>query len=78
MVAVLLMRDFQWADADEVVEILKLNGQYSFPEVDGPEAMERVKAGFKKTKILSATGSSFLHLRLSHSGGKRIRIGVGV
>lgn len=72
------MRDFQWADADEVVEILKLNDQYSFPEVDGPGAMERVKAGVKKTKILSASGSSVLHLRLSHSGSKRIRISVAV
>jgi len=25
------------------VETLKLNGQYGFPEVDGPEAMKRVK-----------------------------------
>jgi hypothetical protein len=38
------MRDFQLADADEILEILGLNGQYSFPGVDGPEAMKRVKA----------------------------------
>ncbi|MGC9346207.1 MAG: GNAT family N-acetyltransferase, partial [Candidatus Bathyarchaeales archaeon] len=29
---------------DEIVETLKLNNQYGFPEVDGPEAMKRVKA----------------------------------
>jgi len=39
-----LVRDFELTDIDEVVEILKLNGQYGFPEVDGPEAMKRVKA----------------------------------
>jgi len=39
----LWIRDFQFADMDEIVEILKLNDQYGFPEVDGPEAMKRVK-----------------------------------
>jgi len=39
-----LIRDFQLTDSDKIVEILKLNNQYSFPEVDGPEAMKRVKA----------------------------------
>ena len=40
----MLIRDFQLTDGDEIVEILKLNNQYGFPEVDGPEAMKRVKA----------------------------------
>jgi len=40
----MLIRDFELDDADEVVEILKLNNQYDFPAVDGPEAMKRVKA----------------------------------
>ena len=39
-----LIRDFQPADTDEIVEILRLNDQYGFPDVDGPEAMKRVKA----------------------------------
>jgi len=39
-----LIRDFQLTDRNEIVEILKLNNQYGFPEVDGPEAMKRVKA----------------------------------
>jgi len=39
-----LTRDFQLADINKIVEILKLNNQYGFPEVDGPEAMKRVKA----------------------------------
>lgn len=40
----MLIRDFQLTDSDKIVEILKLNNQYGFPEVDGPEAMKRVKA----------------------------------
>ncbi len=39
-----LIRDFELSDLDEVVEILRLNGQYDYPKVDGPEAMKRVKA----------------------------------
>ena len=39
-----MFRDFQLTDRDEIVEILKLNNQYGFPKVDGPEAMKRVKA----------------------------------
>ena len=39
-----LTRDFELSDLDEVVEILRLNGQYGYPKVDGPEAMKRVKA----------------------------------
>jgi N-acetylglutamate synthase-like GNAT family acetyltransferase len=40
----MLIRDFDFADIKEIVEILKSNNQYGFPEVDGPEAMKRVKA----------------------------------
>jgi N-acetylglutamate synthase-like GNAT family acetyltransferase len=39
-----MIRNFQVSDIDEIVEILKLNRQYGFPEVDGPGAMRRVKA----------------------------------
>jgi ribosomal protein S18 acetylase RimI-like enzyme len=38
------IRDFEVKDTDAVVDILNLNNQYGFPEVDGPEAMKRVKA----------------------------------
>jgi len=44
LVIYVLIRDFQLTDRDEIVEILKLNNQYGFLEVDGPEAMKRVKA----------------------------------
>jgi len=39
-----LIRDFDLADIDEIVDVLKLNKQYGFPEVDGPEAMKKIKA----------------------------------
>lgn len=38
-----IIRDFQFRDVDEIIEILKLNNQYGFPEVDGPDAMRRVR-----------------------------------
>jgi N-acetylglutamate synthase-like GNAT family acetyltransferase len=44
MVIQMLIRDFQAADVEEIVEILQLNDQYRFPKVDGPEAMNRVGA----------------------------------
>lgn len=40
----MLIRKFQLQDTDEVVEILKANNQYTMPEVDGPEAMKRIKS----------------------------------
>lgn len=36
------IRPFQDADAQAVVEILTRNGQYDYPEIEGPEAMARV------------------------------------
>jgi len=39
-----LIRNYRLSDTDKIVDILKLNKQYRFPEVDGPEAMKRVKA----------------------------------
>ncbi|MGD8463157.1 MAG: GNAT family N-acetyltransferase [Anaerolineae bacterium] len=37
------VRDFQVEDTEALVRILKANQQYSNPEIDGPEAMERVR-----------------------------------
>ncbi|UCE36453.1 MAG: GNAT family N-acetyltransferase [Thermoplasmata archaeon] len=36
------IRKFHGDDAPAIIEILKLNGQYSHPIVDGPEAMSKV------------------------------------
>lgn len=38
-----MVRDFDVDDVAPIVEILELNGQYAHPDVDGPEAMRRVK-----------------------------------
>jgi ribosomal protein S18 acetylase RimI-like enzyme len=37
------IRDFGLDDVDALVDILKANQQYSHPEIDGPEAMSRVR-----------------------------------
>jgi GNAT superfamily N-acetyltransferase len=36
------IRVFEERDIDALVEILKLNHQYDYPEVEGPDAMRRV------------------------------------
>jgi N-acetylglutamate synthase-like GNAT family acetyltransferase len=36
------IRSFESEDVEYLVEILKLNNQYSYPNIDGPEAMLRV------------------------------------
>jgi GNAT superfamily N-acetyltransferase len=36
------IRAFQESDIDLLVEILKLNGQYDRPDMEGPEAVKRV------------------------------------
>jgi GNAT superfamily N-acetyltransferase len=36
------VRTFRLSDIPTLVEILRLNGQYDYPEVEGPAAMERV------------------------------------
>ncbi|MFX1285017.1 MAG: GNAT family N-acetyltransferase [Promethearchaeota archaeon] len=40
----MLIRNFKLHDIEDVVKILELNNQYGMPEVDGPEAMTRVKS----------------------------------
>jgi N-acetylglutamate synthase-like GNAT family acetyltransferase len=36
------VRTFRLSDIPDLVQILKANGQYDYPEVEGPAAMERV------------------------------------
>jgi len=38
----MIIREFKPSDINDIIKILKLNNQYTFPEVDGPEAMKRV------------------------------------
>jgi len=37
------IRDFEASDAETLVEILRANQQYGHPDIDGPEAMEKVR-----------------------------------
>ncbi|MFX1236286.1 MAG: GNAT family N-acetyltransferase [Promethearchaeota archaeon] len=37
-----IIRKFKKEDIDELVSILKMNEQYDYPEIEGPEAMLRV------------------------------------
>ncbi len=36
------VRTFRQSDIPALVELLQLNGQYDYPEIEGPAAMERV------------------------------------
>jgi len=38
------IRKFENDDTEKLVELLKLNNQYSHPDVEGPESMQRVAA----------------------------------
>ena len=38
------IRPFVQSDNARLVEILKINGQYDYPAIEGPEAMDRVAA----------------------------------
>jgi N-acetylglutamate synthase-like GNAT family acetyltransferase len=50
-----LIRDFELADIQEVVKILRINDQLRFPDIDGPEAMRRVKACAAATFLVYET-----------------------
>lgn len=37
------IRKFEVSDIEDIIEILRLNNQYGCPEVDGPNAMKRIR-----------------------------------
>lgn len=39
-----MIRDFDLCDIPDVIDVLEANNQLGFPEVDGAEAMRRIKA----------------------------------
>lgn len=67
----MLVRDFQLADIDEIVGILKLNDQYGFPEVDGPEAMRRVKTCSTAVFLVCETGGKVVGVVRGNYDGSR-------
>jgi len=66
-----LIRDFQFADIPEIVEILKLNGQYGFPEVDGPEPMKRVKESSTAVFLVCETDDKVVGVVRGNYDGSR-------
>ena len=65
------IRDFELADIDDAVEILKLNNQYGFPAVDGPEAMKRVKTcGFSIFLVCEIKGEVVGVVRGNYDGSR--------
>jgi ribosomal protein S18 acetylase RimI-like enzyme len=67
----LLIRDFELADIDDTVEVLKLNNQYGFPAVDGPEAMMRVKtSGFSVFLVCEIKGKVVGVVRGNYDGSR--------
>jgi len=67
----MLIRDLQLADVDGVVEILRLNKQYGFPEVDGPEAMGRVRACTAAVFLVCEVGDEVVGVVRGNYDGSR-------
>jgi len=67
----MLIRDFEVSDIDEIVEILKLNNQYGHPEVDGPEAMKRVKTCEAAVFLVSEVNGKIVGLARGVYDGSR-------
>jgi ribosomal protein S18 acetylase RimI-like enzyme len=52
----IVIRRFEPKDIDYLVDILKINKQYSYPNVDGPEAMLRIAACDAAVFLVAADG----------------------
>jgi GNAT superfamily N-acetyltransferase len=88
----LRLHAFSAADADALVEILALNGQYGHPEVEGPAAMERVAACSAAVFIVAEISGrpcgfirgvydgsrALIHLLSVHPGFQRSGIGTAL
>ena len=64
MNAELAVRRFREADIAPLVRILTANGQYDFPEVEGPEAMRR--GGLCSATVFQVAGCIRMIARLIH------------
>lgn len=56
----MIIRKFKENDVPEIVEILKSNGQYLHPRVDGPEAMLRVSKNPYAVLIIAEIGNRII------------------
>ena len=71
--ATLGIRPFESADAPRLAEILARNGQYAYPDVEGPAAMRRV-AGCEAAVFLVAErdGAVVGFVRAVYDGGRAL------
>jgi ribosomal protein S18 acetylase RimI-like enzyme len=68
------IRPFHDTDCDALVEILRLNGQYDYPEVEGPEAMRRVARCDAAVFLVAVAGGSARGLIRAAYDGSRAMI----
>jgi N-acetylglutamate synthase-like GNAT family acetyltransferase len=69
-----MIRGFELDDIDQIVAILKLNEQYGFPDVDGPEAMKRVEACDAAVFLVFETDSKVVGVIRGNYDGSRAMI----
>jgi ribosomal protein S18 acetylase RimI-like enzyme len=50
------IRTFRQSDIPSLIEILKLNGQYDYPEIEGPDSMRRVAECDAAVFLVAETG----------------------
>lgn len=67
------IRDFGSDDIDALVDILKANQQYGHPEIDGPEAMLRVRDCRAAEFLVAQTGNKVVGLiRGTYDGSRAV------
>jgi ribosomal protein S18 acetylase RimI-like enzyme len=68
-----LIQNLELCDIADVVEVLEANDQLKFPEVDGPEAMKRVKACTAAIFLVYETGGRVVGaVRGNYDGSRAI------
>jgi len=70
----MIIRNFRLSDIDDMVAILKLNNQYAYPSIDGPEAMKRVAACESSVFLVSETDGKVVGLVRGVYDGSRALI----
>jgi GNAT superfamily N-acetyltransferase len=67
------VRDYRRSDAEHLVEILKVNGQYEYPHVEGPDAMDRVAAcGAAVALVAEVDGQVVGYIRAVYDGARAL------
>jgi ribosomal protein S18 acetylase RimI-like enzyme len=67
------VREFREEDVDPLFGILKANQQYSHPEIDGPEAMSRVRNCQAAEFLVAETGGRIVGLiRGTYDGSRAV------